>query len=651
MRVALERRIGALEPLGIALLLLVAAAVFFGAGSSDGRLVWLGGAAVIAATVAIVVASMRVLRPPALTPLGVAAVAFFTGFVVWQGLSVVWSVEPDRTWNYFNRAVVYLALLVVGIAAGSLRGAPRAVAGALAGLLAVVIACALASKIFPGLSPVNDRIARVSAPIGYWNALALLIDMAIPLALWIAAPRTRPDWLRALGVLFLYAGGVALLLTFSRGGLAVGVLVLALWFVVGRRRVESAAAAAIALVPMLAVVGWAFSRDGLTKDGAPHALQVHDGRWFGLLLVVGGALAFGAAFFLSRAERRRPISETLRLRLGRLAIAAGVIAVAVGIGGLVAIGITPRRVFHKFSEPTVTAKTGSGTGHLSDVSSSARWGWWKESWQSWHHHVVGGTGAGTFEVTHRRLRTDSTFATEPHNLPLQFLTETGIVGFVLFVGIAFAGAGALIETLRRLEGEDRLAAGALVLAVAAYVAHGLVDFDWDFVAVTAPAVAVFGVLLGAGRPALARLPVRRTLLATAAGAVAAAALYSLFAPWLALQKLDDAYAALDRGDAAAAISAAKSARSLNPTAIEPLFASAQAERVAGDEAAAGRLYTKAISVQPENWQTWYNRARFLDTIDGPRAALFDAEQARKLDRLGVAGHYADTVAAAVKSSQ
>jgi len=87
--------------------------------------------------------------------------------------------------------------------------------------------------------------------------------------------------------------------------------------------------------------------------------------------------------------------------------------------------------------------------------------------------------------------------------------------------------GSLIETLRRLEGEDRLAAAALVVGLFAYVVHGVVDFDWDFIAVTAPAVAVLGVLLAAGRPAHMRLGARRGVFAVAAGAFAAAALYSL----------------------------------------------------------------------------------------------------------------------------
>src|SRR6266576_510887 len=133
---------------------------------------------------------------------------------------------------------------------------------------------------------------------------------------------------RAAGVVYLYAALVALVLTFSRGGVAVGIVAVALWFAIARPRLESAAALALALVPTLAVSGWAFSRPGLTKDGQPRSLQVHDGRWFALALVLGGIGAFAAAFFVARYENQRPLTEPWRLRLGRAAVVA-VVAAAV----------------------------------------------------------------------------------------------------------------------------------------------------------------------------------------------------------------------------------------------------------------------------------------------------------------------------------
>jgi hypothetical protein len=658
MRTALERRATRLDvPTRAGALLaplpllagasagLVAAAVLFSKGSSDDPLIWIGGLAIAFAAAAAVSAAVGSLAVPELSAFALATVGSFTGLVVWQGFSMLWSIEGDRTWNYVNRALVYLAFLVLGLAIGTMRRAPRFAAGWLAVVTAAAIGWALATKIFPGLSAETERVARLNSPIGYWNVLALLTVFAVPLALWIAAPRSRPPWLRATAVVYLYAALVGLVLTFSRGGVAVGIVAAALWFVIAWPRLESAAALALALVPTLAVSGWAFSRPGLTKDGQPRSLQVHDGRWFALALVLGGIAAFAAAFFVARYEDRQPLTEAWRLRLGRAAVIAVVVAAVVGVGALLAAGITPSRVLHKFNEPA-PASAGQGANNLTNLSSSSRWNWWQEAWKAWRAHPVLGTGAGTFDLTHRKLRVDGTVATEPHNLPLQFLSETGVFGFILFLGIALAGAGALVETLRRLEGEDRLAAAALVVALFAYVVHGVVDFDWDFIAVTAPAVAVLGVLLAAGRPARVRLGARHGVVAVAAGAFAAAALYSLASPWLAARRIDDAYAALSRGDPVAAVSDAHSAHDINPVSVDALLAWGLAEAGRGDVAAAGRIYTKAISIQPDNWRPWYFRARLLEKVAGPKVALFDAKQAAARDPLGLAGVYAASLATA-----
>src|SRR5439155_1235177 len=484
---------------------------------------------------------------PELSALGVATVGCFAGLVVWQGFSLLWSIEADRTWNYVNRALVYLAFLLLGLAVGTMRRAPRFAAGWLAVVTAAAIGCALATKIFPTLSAQTERVARLSSPIGYWNVLALLTVFALPLALWIAAPRSRPDWLRAAAVVYLYAALVALALTFSRGGVAVGIATVAFWIAIGRPRLESAAALAIALVPTLVVCGWALSRPGLTRDAQPRSLQVHDGRWFGLALVLGGVAAFAAAFFAARYEDERPLTESWRRRLGRAAALAVVVAALIGVGALLAAGITPSRVLHKFNEPTATS-AGQGANNLTNLSSSSRWNWWQEAWKSWRAHPALGTGAGTFELTHRKLRVDGTVATEPHNLPLQFL-------------------------------------------------------------------------LAAGRPARVRLRARRGVLAVAAGALAAAALYSLASPWLAARRVDDAYSALGRNDPAGAVADAHSAHDLNPVSVDALLAWGTAEAARGNVAAAGRLYTKAISIQPDNWRPWYYRARLLENIAGPKTAL------------------------------
>ena len=73
------------------------------------------------------------------------------------------------------------------------------------------------------------------------------------------------------------------------------------------------------------------------------------------------------------------------------------------------------------SRPTRPSRR--GPKHLANVSSSSRWLWWKEAWRAWNAQPWHGTGAGSFDLVHRLLRTNSIVVTEPHNVPLQFLAR------------------------------------------------------------------------------------------------------------------------------------------------------------------------------------------------------------------------------------
>src|SRR6266498_398026 len=76
-------------------------------------------------------------------------------------------------------ALTLAAVLGAGVLVGLPRPAPRREA-----LVALALGWALLGKAFPALGSESGRIARLSSPVGYWNALALLFDMALPLALW-----------------------------------------------------------------------------------------------------------------------------------------------------------------------------------------------------------------------------------------------------------------------------------------------------------------------------------------------------------------------------------------------------------------------------------------------------------------------------------
>src|SRR6266508_2244403 len=74
------------------------------------------------------------LPAPSLVREGLAFAGLAASFVVWKGLSVLWSAAPDRSWDYFNRGLVYLAFAVVGAFVGS-AVAPRFLAWLVGGLV------------------------------------------------------------------------------------------------------------------------------------------------------------------------------------------------------------------------------------------------------------------------------------------------------------------------------------------------------------------------------------------------------------------------------------------------------------------------------------------------------------------------------------
>jgi hypothetical protein len=243
------------------------------------------------------------------------------------------------------------------------------------------------------------------------------------------------------------------------------------------------------------------------------------------------------------------------------------------------------------------------------TSSSNRWRWWQEAWNAFTDHPAQGTGAGTFELTDRIERDSPLAVVEPHSTPLQFLSELGLIGFLLYGGVLVALA--------------RRTFLPLGLAIAVCVLHSFVDIDWDYVAVQGPLFLLVGALI-AGPPAARRgwLP------AVAAGVCALAAVYSLASPWLSTQRLNASLDAAESGNLLGAIDRAKSAHSFNPLAVEPLWTMAALEV---DKARALELYRQARDLEPKNPETWYELGSYELRIKRPRAAYRDLNHAYTLD--------------------
>ena len=569
-------------PLGLCLILL-AVALFHGEAQTDGMIPWLGAGALAAIVVLVAVCGM---------PGGTLALLPLAALTAWLALSIHWSAMPDRSWDYADRTFVYLAFAVLGL---WLAGRTLELAYGLAALLGAVVLWSLGGKVLPlGALPVIGVRSRLDAPVGLWNQLALLGDFAIPLALWLAGR------LRTAGTLLAYAWGVAIVLTLSRGGLAVAVLVVVAWLVLADDRWSDAVTVVAAGVPAAAVAAVAFALPGVTGNSPTHAQRWHDGLIFGALLLAGAAVSLG----LARMPRPQasPALRRVLLALAALAVAAFAVAAALKAGS----------AWRSFTSSTEVGNQGPRFS----ASSNFRWTWWREAWDGFEHHVLAGTGAGSFGVTNLRYRTSYLdVTTEPHDLPVQFLSETGLVGLGLFLlsAIAFLRGG-----LRR-RGHEL----ALALVLPAYLLHGLVDIDWDFVAVSVPAFLVAGALVG--RPAVRRAPAFAAL--TAAGA-ALLAFAVLLLPWLGERWANEAQWATSPK---AQNADAKRARSVDPFILESYWAQANAADTERKPFLAIAYYGLATQRQPQSAQAWNQKAEYELGIGCPRMALADFYRFNSLD--------------------
>jgi hypothetical protein len=597
--------------LSAAAAVLVFAAFFFADGSSDSRLFWIGSAAVLVAAVG------WALQPVQLSPPAVAFFVALGAFVLWQALSIAWSIQPSRSWDYANRGLVYFAFAAVG---ALLAGVPlRRLAQGGAVLLGALFTWALTARVVPALYEDYGRLARLRYPVEYWNELALVAAASVPIGLWLAGTRASDRRVRVAGALLLYAALVVAVLAYSRVGIVLTLVAAVAWLALDRERLDAIGPLAVAWVAGTAVAGIALLLPGISEDGQPHDVRVQDGLVFGAALVLGASVVAYVLwrFVLARTFEQR-YARALGAGLAALVLVAFVAAVVRSGGPADFV----RDRWHEFSNP-VSAQVEQTAGRITSVSSSNRWRWWQEAWDAFVDHPLQGTGAGTFGLTDRLARESSLAVTEPHSAPLQDLSETGIVGFLLIV---VALGAAAVAVLRR---ERTRAATALALAAAICVAHTLVDIDWDYVAVMGPLFLTVGALV-AGPPR----PAARSWLRIGGITVAAvAALYSLFSPWLADRRLDAAYDAIVRGDVPAARAAAKSAHALNPLAVEPLWLWAATEET--DKAL--ELYREARDIEPKNPEAWFQLGVFeLQVLQRPRDAYRDLNQSYTLDDYGPA---------------
>jgi O-antigen ligase len=543
-------------------------------------------------------------------------------------LSTGWAVSDEKAFLEFTRVLMYVGVLAVVALAVRARHAAAVSDGLALGIVGVVLV-ALASRFWwgevgPGAPPSFFPVqTRLHYPVNYWNGLAILAGLALPLLLRAAVDR-RPALLRALALAPVPAIAAAIYLTSSRGGAAaagVGVLV---FLALTSQRLSALVATAVGAIGAVAAVEVLLARDDLVNGPLSAPSVASEGASAALLLALIAAGCVAAYWAWARFADWQPRVP----RAGQIAIAAGVALVAVA--GLAAFD--PAEKFEDFKRPPGETKYAEGDftrSHLLSSTSTGRWQLWAAAVDEWETKPAFGRGAGSYQSWWMEHAEFPLFVRDAHSLWLEMLGELGVAGFVLIVLAFGAGLVAALARLRRAGPDTRRLIAALVGVLAAFALAAAIDWMWELTIVGLVAVVALGMLVGyatlpaaegpegaegaASRRARAsrhdRGEVRRRALRTAAFAVSLAAIMCVAVPMLANERLEQSQAASERGDVAEAVDAAEGARSLQPWAASPYLQLALVEEQAGDLRQANRYIADALERDSGDWSIWLVAAR------------------------------------------
>ncbi|MEA2123644.1 MAG: hypothetical protein QOI80_426, partial [Solirubrobacteraceae bacterium] len=542
--------------------------------------------------------------------LGVLGIAALVLFAAWAAASIAYSVTPDRSWGQANTVVAYALTVGIGLLIGS--SLPRAAerVGLAIGAVAVVVALyAFAAKATPGILGLdtNAGLSRLRTPLGYWNALALVcVTGALPLLRTAADPHQRP-WPRVAALLGSLLLLTVLGMTYSRGGflaLAAGAIALIALSTERVRTLVLLLSTAVATAPPLTV---ALGRSDLADSFVPLQQRTDDGVALLLAFLFAAVLLAAWARALIALETGGTFTPARGRAWGRpaAAVAAAVLAVAAVV---FVVSGGAGRAFDRFKETGKPAALTDPSRLLSRTSGN-RWVWWKEAAGAFSDRPVAGWGAGSSPVTHLLYRKDTLSVQQPHSVPLEWLAESGIVGFALALAALVALLGAGLERVRALpwaaagSAPERGAAAALFAVAVAWLAQAVFEWSWDIPAVTLPMFLALGVLAARPAAAPAPLPARGpALTAVAIGFVLFAVSAGL--PAVARTQVTSALAiagqdAVSPGRLRAAAAKTELAARLNPLATDPLLAAAKIAKRRGRNADATRALLRALERQPD----------------------------------------------------
>jgi tetratricopeptide (TPR) repeat protein len=555
----------------------------------------------------------------------VVAVAIFGAFAAWSLLSVAWANAKDDAWDGGNRVVAYFVILaILGLAPSTPRQS-AVILGAFSGGVMILTG---ATFLFgdPGPTFTNGRLAE---PIGYASATAALCLMAVWPALTLAIAREVPALLRGA---MLGCAAVLLQLALvaeSRGAAFALPLATVVYVVLVRFRAR--ALLALLLLGAAGYLTWDTLTDVYAGVRAGSSTALNDARiamavTFLAVALVGALLAF--------AERRLSVAGAVARR-GARAIQVGVLVLV--LAGAAAWVVQEGKPVERADQAWQDFKSGYpdsfGDSRLTGELGTNRYDFWRVGLLMFRDHPVGGAGADNFSLEYVHDRKTGEEPTYPHSIGIEVLSQTGIVGAVLFAAALIAAAVAYARKQRELDGFGRLVAASAMTGFVYWLLHAAVDWFWELPVLGVAAFMLLGLAMGTSTR-IDVLPDRHSRAAPWARAlglvvVVAVALSFVF-PWLSARAIDGALAVW-RDDPEAAQARLAQARELNPLSDRPdEIAGAIASR-SGDVSAMRRAFEGAVDRNPRNWYSRLELGVAYALSGDYDAALTELEIAKELN--------------------
>lgn len=611
---------------------LVAFAVFsvyaVKSGGSDPT-IWYPGALLLLGLSAMVL-SGRVRAGQRFARSLVAAAGLFVAYAATVYASITWSHAKGLAWDGANLTLLYV-IVYVTCAALPWRRATAALLLGSYGAFAAGVGIVEVSRAASAHDPTTFfQLGRFAAPFGYQNAACAWYLIAAWPMLLVASRREAPILARAVATAALCILPELALLCQSRASLgAAGIAAIAyLVLVPGRARtlVFGAGAALPALLahgPILAVYP-------AIKTGAGIDHAVTQARNAIVLTAIAG-LAIGAVVAVIDRRAHAP-----RLRRGArraVLVSCGLAAVALVVLLSVSLRHPEQRLQRAWQDFRATKPT-TETSYFANGLGGNRYDVWRVAINQFKDKPLLGVGVDNFEADYLKERRSQEEPLYPHSVELRLLSQTGLVGALLFLAFLVAFI-ASIRRLYRLPISKQAVVGTALTMVVYWFVHGSVDWFWEIPALGGVAFACLGMATSLAQPTAPRRrtprPVRTLLmsaLVTAVGVIAVA--YAL--PWLAAEETLRA-ATSWRQDPHGAYARLDTAARLNPLSDEPqVVAGAIASRL-HDRARMRSAFTEALRRDPRDWYAHLELA-VVASLDGRRAvALRELEAARRLDPL------------------